>query len=324
MTKRAITYARVSSNDKLRTGGENLADQTRLCREYALRQGYEVITELAEDDRGASGATFDLPELSKALEMAREGLFDVFVVRELDRLARDIAKQYIVEQEFKVAGVTIEYALYDFPETPEGQLQKCIYAAFAEFERAKIKERMSRGRRRKVQAGNVIMHGKQLYGYRIIEDSGKKQLEIDENEAEIVRLIFSEYTQGKGLKAIAAQLTQMGVMTRRDIEAQQNGAPTPETLKRRGRGEWCIATVYDMICNETYAGVWRYGKEQIVVNVPAIIDRGLWKAAQEQRGINKETSPRNTKHDYLLRCRLTCGSCGKSMRAVRCQATIRN
>ena len=56
-----------------------------------------IVAELAEDDRGASGASFELPELSKVLELARTSAFDVLVVRELDRLSRRLAKQLIVE-----------------------------------------------------------------------------------------------------------------------------------------------------------------------------------------------------------------------------------
>jgi hypothetical protein len=50
-----------------------------MCREYALQRGYEVIEELAEDDRGASGAAFELPQLNKVREMARRRAFDLLV-----------------------------------------------------------------------------------------------------------------------------------------------------------------------------------------------------------------------------------------------------
>jgi DNA invertase Pin-like site-specific DNA recombinase len=59
------------------------------------------VAELAEDDRGASGADWSLPKLNQALDMARAGEFDVFVTRELDRFARSLAKQLVIEGEFK-------------------------------------------------------------------------------------------------------------------------------------------------------------------------------------------------------------------------------
>ena len=223
MAKRAVIYARVSGNDRVRTGGENLQGQIRLCREYANKQGYHIITELAEDDRGASGATFDLPELSKALNMARASQFDILIVRELDRLSRDLAKQLIVEQELMHAGVSIEYVLYDFPDTPEGRLNKNLRAMLAEYEREKITQRMTRGKKRKVESGEVLIAKRPPFGYKEkIDENGRKTLEIDEEEAEIIRLMFQLYTVGNeehgplSIGAIARKLTDMGVATYSD------------------------------------------------------------------------------------------------------------
>ena len=69
-------------------------------REYAKDKGYTIIAELPEDDRGVSGVNIDLPQLNKVREMARAGQFDILIVRELDRLSRNLAKQLIVEDEF--------------------------------------------------------------------------------------------------------------------------------------------------------------------------------------------------------------------------------
>ena len=72
MSKRAVLYARVSSDD---TGkdGRNLKGQLDMCREYAEKHGWPVIAELAEDDRGASGAAMDLPKLNEVFDMAENG-----------------------------------------------------------------------------------------------------------------------------------------------------------------------------------------------------------------------------------------------------------
>ena len=149
MKKRAVLYARVSSDDRGKDG-RNLAGQLDMCREYAHEHGWHVVADLAEDDRGASGASFDLPQLDRVREMAHDGGFDVLVVREIDRLSRSLAKQLIVEEELKRNGVEIAYVLADYDDTPEGRLMKHVRATVAEYEREKIKERMVRGRRLKV------------------------------------------------------------------------------------------------------------------------------------------------------------------------------
>ena len=110
MNKRAIIYARVSGDD-VREGkeGRNLAEQVKMGREYAEGKGYSIVAELAEDDRGASGASMDLEQLNRVFSMAQAGEYDILIVREMDRLSRRLAKQLIIEEELKRAGVEIEY-----------------------------------------------------------------------------------------------------------------------------------------------------------------------------------------------------------------------
>jgi DNA invertase Pin-like site-specific DNA recombinase len=58
--------------------------------EYCAKRLYHLIDELSEDVKGASGAEIDLPQLNKIREMAARREFDVLVVRELDRLSRNL------------------------------------------------------------------------------------------------------------------------------------------------------------------------------------------------------------------------------------------
>lgn len=194
MTKRAVLYARVSGDDR---GKDNLEGQIEMGRKYAQECGYVVVKEIKEDDRGARGASLDLPGLNQALEMAHNSEFDVLVVRELDRFARKLANQLIVEEEFKRAGVDVEYVLGEFPDTPEGNLNKNIRAVIAEYEAVKIAERMKRGRHRMVKAGNVLVYGLPPYGYAEAEIGDKKTLEVYEPQARIVRMIYSWFRGGR-------------------------------------------------------------------------------------------------------------------------------
>jgi site-specific DNA recombinase len=308
-TKRAVLYARVSSDDRGRDG-RNLGGQLEMCRTYAQEHGWRVVMELAEDDRGASGASFELPQLNRILEMAQQEEFDVLVVREIDRLSRNLAKQLIVEEELRRAGVQIEYALAEYPDTPEGRLNKHIRATIAEYEREKINERMIRGRRQKVKSGSIVCYGRPAYGYRVGEADGKSTLVIEEPEAQIVRLIFEWYVVGNGdgrpisVDSITARLTEMRVPTSGDI----HGHP-----KKRGYGKWGRTTVTGMLKNETYAGVWHYGTDpatRLSVEVPAIVSHETWEAAQARMKSNRKWAKRNTKNEYLVGRRVYCGECG--------------
>jgi len=311
MTKRAVLYARVSGDDRGKDG-RNLAGQLDMCRAHAVERGWEVVAEMSEDDRGASGASFELPELGKILEMAEAGTFDVLTVRELDRLSRNLAKQLIVEEELKRHGVAVEYVLADYPDTPEGRLNKHIRATIAEYEREKITERMVRAKQLKVKAGSVLVFARPPYGYEVVEENNQFMLVICEREAQIIRLIFTWYTEGDG---------QSGPMGMADIirKLHEIGAPTYADLhqpeaKKLGWARWSRASIYNIFKNETYAGVWHYGKEGegelIPVEVPAIVSREMWDAAQERLAKNKRNGRRNRKYNYLMSRRIRCGVCG--------------
>lgn len=191
--RRAALYARVSGDDRA-NDGRNLAGQIEMGRKYAHEHGLIVVAELAEDDKGASGVEIDLPQLNRALEMAKAHECDILVVREIDRLSRSLAKQLIVEEELKRAGVEIAYVLGEYPNTPEGSLMKNVKAAVAEYERLKIVERNVRGKRLKAKSGKVVGDGHAPYGYKY-EDS---KLVIIEEQAKIVRLIYTWYVVGDG------------------------------------------------------------------------------------------------------------------------------
>lgn len=331
MRKRAVLYARVSGDDRGQEG-RNLSGQLDMCRDYALNRNWNIITELAEDDRCASGASFELPKLNEALEMAKRGQFDVLVVRELDRFARKLAKQLIIENEFRRSSVNIEYVLGEYPDTPEGRLMKNVRATIAEYEREKIRERTSRARELKVKSGSVLIpKGQAPYGYKVVAKDNKSNLEIREDEARIIRMIFDWYTIGEvrgrtlSIGAIARKLTEMQVPTFADV--RPNNRP-----KKRGYGKWGRSSVANILKNETYSGIWHYGKRRRIsnendtdnrrktnkedllsVNVPALVSREVWEAAQARMTYNREHAIRNTKHKYLLRRRVTCGKCGLKM-----------
>ncbi|MCA9943737.1 MAG: recombinase family protein, partial [Anaerolineales bacterium] len=255
MKKRAVLYARVSSDDRRREG-RNLKGQLDMCREHAIKNDWEIVAELQEDDRGARGADFDLPKLTQALDMASAGDFDYLVTREMDRFSRKLAKQLVVEDEFRRCGVQIEYVLADYEDTPEGELNKHVRAVIAEYERKKINERMKRGKRLKVKSGQVLVFGKAPYGYRTVAENNKTTFEIIESEAAIVRLIFTWYVIGdeEGIKlsitGIARKLTEMKVPTWEDTHGKGK--------KRNKYGHWTGSAVANILTSETYAGVWAY------------------------------------------------------------------
>ena len=85
---RAALYLRLSRDDTGRAGeSESIANQRRLLHDYALRQGWPVVAEYADD--GVSGTTFDRPQFQKMLcEIPQRGI-NLILIKDLSRLGRD-------------------------------------------------------------------------------------------------------------------------------------------------------------------------------------------------------------------------------------------
>lgn len=304
---RAVLYARVSSDDA-QSDGRGLAGQLELCRDFARERGYTVVAELSEDARRiTSGADWNLPEINRALEMARAGEIDAVITRELDRFARDLGKQLFFENEFNRFGAQVIYVLEEYDDTPEGQLTKNIRGVIAEYERVKIKQRMARGRDQFVKAGGTLCGGAGApYGY----DLDNNRLKINEETAKHVKRIFEWFIGGMSLTAIADKMMEL------DIAPPGRG---PAHEARRGkRGIWTHATVRLIVKNQTYTGVWHYGKrtgreDKPAAEVPALISREVYEASLERFQSNIQQIRRNHKHEYLLAGRSECSVCGANI-----------
>jgi site-specific DNA recombinase len=86
--KRAILYARVSTDEQARSG-YSLAQQLEALREYAAREGYEVLEEVA--DPGQSGASLERPGMDRARDLIATGRVSVILAQDRDRFAREPA-----------------------------------------------------------------------------------------------------------------------------------------------------------------------------------------------------------------------------------------
>jgi site-specific DNA recombinase len=229
----------------------------------------------------------------------------------------------VVEEELQSAGVSIEYVLSEYPDIPGGKLNKHIKASIAEYEREKIKERLTRGRRWKVKDGHVLVHGRPPCGYKLTEVDGKRMLALHEPEAPIVRLIFQWYTVGDGengplsLGEIKDRLIEMGVPTYQDTHGGGR-------KKKRGYGEWIKTTVAQIMNKRLTPGRFITGgvtrargknprEKWITVQVPNIVSRATWEAAQKRKAHNRKMAKRNTRSEYLVARRLRCGACGCTM-----------
>src|SRR5215212_8605735 len=160
-TKRAILYARVSTDEQARSG-YSLAQQLEALREYAAREGYEVLEEVS--DPAQSGASLERPGMDRVRDLVAAGDVSVVLAQDRDRFAREPAFHYLLKREFEEYGTKIRGLNDRGDDTPEGELTDSILDQLAKFERAKTAERSRRGKLRKAREGKIICGHTPGYG----------------------------------------------------------------------------------------------------------------------------------------------------------------
>src|SRR5215217_6114479 len=180
-----ILYARVSTDEQARSG-YSLAQQLEALREYAAREGYEVLEEVS--DPGQSGASLERPGMDRVRDLVAAGGVSVVLAQDRDRFTREPAYHYLLRKEFAEHGTKLAALNDRGDESPEGELTDSILDQLAKYERAKIVERSRRGKLQKAREGKVIATMKPPYGFRYNE--ARDGYEVDEEKMAVVRRVF--------------------------------------------------------------------------------------------------------------------------------------
>src|SRR5918911_2136931 len=159
-----ILYARVSTDEQARSG-YSLAQQLEALREYAAREGYQVLEEVV--DAGQSGASLERPGMDRVRDLVAGGGVYVVLAQDRDRFAREPANHYLLRREFEEHGTKIRAMNDRGDDTPEGELTDGILDQLGKFERAKTAERSRRGKLRKAREGKVLAGGRPNNGFKL-------------------------------------------------------------------------------------------------------------------------------------------------------------
>ena len=216
--KRALLYARVSTDEQARSG-YSLAQQIEALRAYAAREGYEVLEEVK--DAGQSGATLSRPGMDRVRDLVAGGGVAAVFAQDRDRFAREPAYHYLLRQELDEYGTKM-CALNDRgDESPEGELTDGIMDQLAKFERAKTAERTRRGKLRKAREGKVVGTHAARFGFKF--NATKDAYEINEAEMAVVKRIFYMVgAEDESLRAVSNTF-------------EREGLPTPKRAKHWNR-----------------------------------------------------------------------------------------
>src|SRR5215210_5673411 len=206
-SKRAILYARVSTDEQARSG-YSLAQQIEALREHAAREGYEVLEEVV--DPGQSGASLERPGMDRVRDLVAAGGVSLVLAQDRDRFSREPAYTYLLRREFEEHGCELRSLNDRGDGSPEGDLNDGILDQLAKFERAKTAERSRRGKLRKAREGKIICGHTPGYGFRYNET--RDGYEVEPHNMAVVRRIFSLIgSAGQSLSGTARTLEREGV-----------------------------------------------------------------------------------------------------------------
>ena len=233
-------YARYSSDNQR---DASIADQLRVCRAFAERQGWAICEEYT--DHAVSGATLLRAGFQALMRDALNRRFDVVLAESLDRFSRDQEDTAGLFKRLTFAGVNIvTLAEGDITHLHIG-FKGTMNALFLKD----LAEKTHRGLRGRVEDGKSA--GGLCYGYRVVKalnagtvTTGER--EVVPEEARIVERIFRDFVAGVSPKQIAKNLNREG------IAGPFGGAWSPSTIygnAKRGTG---------ILNNELYVGrlVW--------------------------------------------------------------------
>ena len=311
MAERVDCLYRVSTTKQVDHDELNQADipvQRKACRDFAEKMGWVIVNE--EQETGVSGykvSANDRDKLQLIKKRAEQGKFDILLVFMFDRLGRKSDETPFVVEWFVKHGVRV-WSVNEGEQRFESHTDRLTnyiryWQADGESQKTSIRTKTAMGQM--VQEGR-FRGGGVPYGYRLapsgILNKRKHEvwkLEIDEDEARVVRMMFNLCVgSGYGRCKIANMISGQGIKTRTG-------------------SNWHEATVGHILHNVAYTGVLRSGESQSeIFEELQIVDPDTFTLAQKLMAerVNEyneqRTMPKNISGQAMLSGNIFCGHCG--------------
>lgn len=231
-------YCRVSTDtaDQL----NSLEAQKEFFSEYTKRTGDTLVRLYA--DEGISGTKIkNRKEFLRMMADAEKGLFDMLVVKDISRFARNTVDLLQNIRKLKALGIETQFLTANMTSMGNSEFVLTIFGALAQEESANTSKRVKFGKKMNAEKGRVPNI---VYGYdKTIGDYFN--LEINKEEAKVVKQIYKWYTEeGYGAAKIANMLNEKGCKTKRNCKWSQNA-------------------ICRILTNEIYTGKIINGKQEI-------------------------------------------------------------
>ncbi|MBQ8302570.1 MAG: recombinase family protein [Clostridia bacterium] len=321
-TYRVAAYCRVSTD--LSDSTNSLQAQIAFFEEYFEEYPNWIKVGIFADE-GISGTSLKKrDQFNQMIELARTGKIDIILTKEVSRFSRNVLDFLKILEDLKAKNVSIHFLAEGLrTDNPKDYNTLCDSVLKAQLESSRTSSRVQWGHERRMRKG-VIFGRREMYGYNIVRDEdGNQHLEIIEEEAEIIRNIYTWFAAGDGTHTIARRLEQQGKKTKR----YKNGW-TPTVILRIVRNEKYVG---DLLQGKTYTtdplshqkkyNRGERNKYYIRDHHPdeAIIDRELWDKVQRILEEKAPSDEMRAKHSnrYWVSGKIYCGLCGERYVSLR-------
>ena len=281
-TKMGVIYARYSSDSQTE---QSIDGQLRVCENYAKENNILILNTYI--DRAMTGTNDNRPDFQRMLKDSARKEWDYVICYKLDRFSRNKYETAIHKKELKDNGVKVISATEYIPDTPEAIIFESMLEGYAEYYSAELSQKIRRGNNESRRKGNLT-GGRIPYGYK----NENKKAVIVEEQAEVVRYIYEQYAMGVFVKDIIATLTAKGILY---------------YGKRFAKN-----TVYNILKNERYSGIYRHNGEIFDNIYPVIVPAETFEKVRAKVFKNKYGKA-SVVMDYLLKDKIICGYCGQSI-----------
>ena len=257
---KAAIYCRLSEEDKdkrhVTDDSESIQNQKSMLIQYATEQGWEIYGIYSDDDY--TGADRSRPEFNRLLEDAKHKKFDIVLCKTQSRFTRELelVEKYI-HGYFPIWGIRFVSIVDNADTENKGnkksrQINGLVNEWYLEDMSENIKSVLTDKRKNGYHIGAFA-----LYGYQK-DPQQKGHLLIDEEAAEVVREVFTLFSQGYGKTAIAKILNEQGVPNPTEYKRQKGlRYQQPES---QNSTLWRYYTISAMLRNEMYIGTMVQGK----------------------------------------------------------------
>ena len=304
-TKKVAAYCRVSMDcDKLKNSFMNQIDYYKKLINANPRYEFAGIYY----DYGISGTTTHRQGFNEMISNALDGKIDIILTKSISRFARNNVDLLNTVRQLRDKDISIRFEKENIDTlTADGELMLSILGNLAQSESESISSNAKWAIRKRFEMGYEMK--RPLFGY----DYKNKNFTINDKEANIVKLIFTEFLNGKTYTEIASIVNDLGIKTRnnnifhidaiRDILSQSKYAGFTICQKRY---------VISPLTHKSKRNNGEVPMYRIDGTHPKIIDETIFNKAQEKRNYISENKAKCHKQSKwytgLFKCPL-CGGC---------------